>query len=246
MKLFRLLGVGAVLFLACLPAMAQSGRLDSLADRLVSQADELADRHYRDFSGSYRNSRADVETLYLSQQLSASANLFRRMVRDRRSESELRDALAVMADLSRRADRNNQQRSRLNDIQRTLDDISREIGNRGGGGGGGGRGDDGDYGGTSGTMRWRGRVDDEVYISIRDQTAEVRTIGGNEYFDATYNFSSPMPRRRGINVQVTKIKGRGDLRIIQQPSRDNNFTTVVQVLDKKGGADTYEFELRWQ
>lgn len=242
MKLFRLLTVGAVLLLVSLPALAQSGRLENLTDRLASQADEMADRHYRDFSGSYRNNRVDVETLYLSQQFGAAANLFRRMVRDRRSESELRDALAVLTDLARRADRNYLQRSRWNDIQRTLDDISREIGNRGGGG----RGDDDDYGRTSGTMRWRGRVDDEVYISIRDQTAEVRTIGGNEYFDATYNFSSPMPRRRGVNVQVSKIKGRGDLRIIQQPSRDNNFTTVVQILDKKGGPDTYEFELRWQ
>lgn len=225
------------------PALAQSYRLNSLSEQLATQANDLAERSYTDYSNNSFSNRGDVEALYLAQQFSASANVFRRMVRDSRRVSELRDAAQIMSELVRRAGGNFSRRNQWTSVQRTLDDILRELNviNSPGGGGGGGRGDDGR---TTGRVRWRGTVDDDVHLVIRDNQVEVRTIGGSPYYNATFNFTSPLPRRR-VNVSAVRLKGRGDVVVIQQPSRDNDFTAVVQIRDPSGGAREYEIEVSW-
>lgn len=232
-----------LLFLSAPATLAQSYRLNSLSEQLATQAEDLADRSYTEYGNNSLRNRNDVDALYLAQQFSASANLFRRMVRDSRRQSELRDAASVLSDLIRRANSSYSQRYQWNSVQRTLDDILRElnVGGFPGGGGGGGRGDDGRQ---TGRLRWRGMVDDIVNLVISDDRVEVRTLGGSEYNNATYNFTSPLPRRR-VNVSVVRLSGRGDVRVIQQPSRDNDFTAVVEIRDPKGGARDYEIEVTW-
>lgn len=207
----------------------------------------MAERSYTDYSDSSFSNKGDVEALYLAQQFSASATVFQRMLRDGRREAELKDAASILFDLARRAGGNYSRRNQWNDVQRTLDDILRELnvpGSPGRGDGGGGRDNDGGVGRTTGRVRWRGMVDDDVHLVIRDDRIEIRTIGGSEYSNATYNFTSPLPRRR-LNVIATKLKGRGEVRVIQQPSRDNDFTAVVQIRDPSGGAKEYEIEVTW-
>lgn len=246
MKSYRWLLVGLCLtLLLSVPVSAQSYRLNSLSEQLSTQAADLAERSYSDYSNSSVINRNEVETLYLAQQFSASANVFRRMVRDGRRQVELREAASILSDLLTRANRGFARRSQWGDIRRTLDDILRELnlGGLPGGGGGGGRDDD-DGGRTTGRVRWRGTVDDEINLVIRGDNVEVRTIGGSEYNNATYNFTSPLPRRR-VNVNATRLRGRGDVRVIQQPARDNNFTAIVQIRDPSGGARDYEIEVNW-
>lgn len=227
-------------------AQAQSYRLNSLSEQLSTQAEDLAGRTYSDYAESNFNNRSEVEALYLAQQFNASASLFRRMVRDNRRESELKDAASILSDLLSRADRGSSRRNRWGDVRRTLNDISQELNIRGGGGGGGG----GNWprpnndGRTSGRVRWRGTVDDNVQLVIRDEQIEVRTIGGSVYENGTYNFTSPLPRRRA-SVSVNKISGRGEVRILQQPTRDNDYTAVVEIRDPNGGAREYEIEVSW-
>jgi hypothetical protein len=230
-------------------AQAQSYRLNSLSEQLSTQANDLAERSYATYTNNSFSSRADVEALFLAQQFSASAAVFRRMVRDSRRQSELRDAASILSDLARRAGGGYSRGAQWGSVQRTLEDILRELnaGGIGGGGGGGGRGDrdnDGGGGRTSGLVRWRGTVDDDVHLVIREDQVEVRTIGGSPYYNATFNFTSPLPRRR-VTVNATRLKGRGDVRVIQQPSRDNDFTAVVQIRDSGGGAREYEIEVNW-
>lgn len=245
MKRYHWLFLGLCLtLLSTTPALAQSYRLNSLSEQLATQAADLAERSYADYGNSTFNSRAEVETLYLAQQFSASATIFRRMVRDSRRESELKDAAAILADLVRRGERNYSQRSRWNDVQRTLNDILSElnVSRFPGGGGGGGRRDDTPR--QTGRLRWRGTVDDDVQLLISESNVEVRTLGGSEYNNATFNFTSPLPRRR-VNVSAVRLKGRGNVQVIQQPSRDNNFTAVVQIRDPQGGARDYDIEVSW-
>jgi len=243
----RYLWLFAALLLAPLPAGAQSYRLDSLSEQLRTHAQDLAAQSYSDYSENSFNNRNEVEALYLAQQFSASADVFRRMVRDARRESELKDAASILSDLMGRADRGSSRRNRWGDVRRTLDDILRELNVSGGGGGGGGwpRPDDDSGGPTSGRVRWRGTVDDNVQLLIRDDRIEVRTIGGSVYENGTYTFTSPLPRRRGVSVTVNKLNGRGEVRVLQQPSRDNDYTAVVEIRDPKGEARDYEIEVSW-
>ncbi len=246
MKRYRLLSLClCLLALSATAAHAQSYRLNSLSEQLSTQANDLAERSYTDYTNNRFSNRSNIEALFLAQQFSASANVFRRMVRDSRRNTELRDAASILTDLSRRGGVGgySSRSSQWQDVQRTLDDILRELNTGGspGGGVGGGRGDDGR---NTGRVRWRGTVDDNVQLVIRDDNIEVRTIGGSEYSDASYNFTSPLPRRR-ITVSAVKIRGRGEVRVIQQPSRDNDYTAVVQVRDSGGGAREYELDVSW-
>jgi hypothetical protein len=245
MRFFRLSMLAVMLFV-CLPVvMGQARRVEDEADRLAQQTQDFATRSYSDFTSRERNARAAVDAMYQDQQLNAAAELFQRMVRDRRPRAELQEATAALSDMSRRVDRFNRQRALVIDIQRTISDIQRQL--NFGGGTGTGTGSGIGVGSMSGTMRWRGTIDDVSQLRIRDDSVQVVAIGGQEYSDGTYNFTSPMPSRGrgGVVVRLTKIRGRGDVRIIQQPSRANDYTTIVEVRDTDRGPSDYEFELNW-
>ncbi|MCI0422458.1 MAG: hypothetical protein L0312_25095 [Acidobacteria bacterium] len=226
------------------PLTTYALNLEDLSERLVRQTDSLAQRSYDNFSGRRNASRYDIEALYQARYLSASAEVFQRMVRDRRSESELRDAFTVLQDVLRGSGRYSFERRYWSDIQRTSEDLSRELNL-----GRPGRDDDrplwnDQEGRISGRLRWRGTVDGETDLLVRRSDVESRTLSGLPASGTTFNFTSPLPRRV-VEVRLEKKKGRGDVEIVQQPSRSNDFTVVVQIRDEKGGAGDYEFELRW-
>ena len=93
-------------------------------------------------------------------------------------------------------------------------------------------------------MTWKGRVDDDIRIIVRGGTAQVETLGGTPYYNATQKFTASLPPRR-VNVSLNVKKGRGEVFIEQQPSRENDFAAVVRIRDSRGGASEYEFELSW-
>ena len=181
----------------------------------------------------------------LAQQLEASARLFQQLLSDRRRDSELRDAAQILSDLSRRAPSFGSSSYLWRDVQTTINNIQREIGNVTGGGG-----YDPDDGynrpprPVSGRVTWRGTVDDEVQLTIQRRDLETRTISGSEFRNESFNFTSPLPNRN-VTVEVNKRKGRGRVTVIQQPTRNNDFTAVIQILDKESGNREYELDISW-
>jgi hypothetical protein len=93
-------------------------------------------------------------------------------------------------------------------------------------------------------MTWKGRVDDDVRITIRGGSADVETLGGTPYYDSQPSFSGSLPPRR-VTVRLNVRKSRGEVYIEEQPSRENNFAAVIRIKDSRGGASDYEFELTW-
>lgn len=239
----NLLVVVAILLFAS-PAFPQFGqsnnnRLTDLAARLSREAEQFADDNYNSYTNGTRNLRRDIEAVMASHQFAGASRIFYRMTVDRRQMADLRDAFDILRTLGTSVDRYNLQRSTWSNVQRLMSDISREL-NYGGGGGGNPYPDTG----RSGRMTWRGRVDDDVRIRIRGGSADVETIGGTPYSDSQPNFFNSLPNRR-VTVRLTQKRGRGEIFIEQQPSRENDFTAVVRIRDTRGGASEYEFELTW-
>jgi hypothetical protein len=239
-----LLVVVAILLFAS-PALSQFGqssnnRLTDLASRLSREAEQFADDNYSSYVNGTRNLRRDIEAVMVAHQFAGASRIFYRMTVDRRQIADLRDAFDMMRTLGASVDRYNLQRSNWSNVQRLMSDISREL-NYGGPGGGD---QNPDTGSRTGRMTWRGRVDDDVRIRIRGGTAEVETLGGTPYNDGQPNFYNSLPYRR-VTVRLTNTRGRGEIFIEQQPSRENDFTTIVRIRDTKGGASDYEFELQW-
>lgn len=83
-----------------------------------------------------------------------------------------------------------------------------------------------------------------MQISIRNRNARGTTVSGRGYNDDNFSFSGRAPRDRG-SASVDKRDGRGKIYIVQQPNRRNNFTTIVEIVDKKGGPDRYRFTVNW-
>jgi len=221
----------------------QAGRLGDLTNRLATDAVDFAESVYRNQSSLRGGGRSDIEAAMVAQQFAASAQLLNRMVNDRRRNQDLRDAFQVLQDLSRSVERYNVQRSSWFNIQRSMTDISREL-NVGNWNDNNNNNQYPDRGNSSGRMTWKGRVDDDVRIVVRGGTADIEIIGGTPYSNATQSFTASLPPRR-VNVSLQVKKGRGEVFIEQQPSRENNFAAVVRVRDPKGGASDYEFELSW-
>jgi hypothetical protein len=226
----------------------RNSRLSDAADRLATQTGDLSSRLYNDFRNRASNTRSDLDQLFLAQQLDSSARLFQQMVSERRRASELRDAAAILSDLSRRAPGFGSSSYLWRDVQTTVSTIQREAGTGGGYGG-----NNGGYDGydptpsrpVSGRVTWRGTVDDEIQLIIRGRNLETRAISGTEYKNETFNFTSGLPTRN-LTVNVDKRKGRGTVRVIQQPTRNNDYTAVIQILDKDSGAKEYELDIYWQ
>lgn len=239
-----LIAVGILLFASPgLSQFAPQGRLTDMAGRLSRDAGDFANSSYSNFTSNVRASRNDTEAVMLAHQFAGASQIFYRMVVDRRRNQDLRDAFDLLQNLARSVERTNVQQSNWSNIQRSLTDISREL-SYGGGGGGGGGGQVPDSGNRSGRMTWRGRVDDDVRIRIRGGSADVETIGGTAYYDAQPNFDNSLPNRR-VTVRLTQKRGRGEIFIEQQPTRENDFTAIVRIRDTRGGASEYEFELQW-
>lgn len=231
----------AALVLVAQPAFGQSNELRRLATQLASESTGFADASYNDYTRGFRIAGNDINAVMSAYQFTGAAQVFNRLVNDRRRNQDLRTAFNLLQNSAQAAAQNNQQRNRWNDIERLMSDIAREM-NYGDGGN-----DPFPYPGgdsRSGRMTWRGRVDDDVRIVIRGGTAQVETIGGTPYYDAATNFTAALPRRR-VNVTVVKRRGRGEVFVEQQPSRENDFAAVIRVRDSRGGAAEYEFDVSW-
>jgi hypothetical protein len=242
--IIRSLLVVVVILLFASPAFTQFGqsndRLSDLAARLSREAGQFADQNYNQYSNSSRNNRNDTEAVMVTQQFGAASQIFYRMVIDRRRNQELRDAFDLLSQLARLVERNNLQRSNWFNVQRLMSDVAREVSSDSSDGGG----QYPDNPGRGGRMTWKGRVDDDVRIKIRGGSADVETVGGTPYDNGQPNFFASLPNRR-VTVRLTNKRGRGEIFIEQQPSRENDFTVIVRIKDSRGGASDYEFELTW-
>ena len=93
-------------------------------------------------------------------------------------------------------------------------------------------------------FEWRGRVDGAEDILIRGRSVRVDHLGAKPIQYQDYRFSAPLPAR-AVEVELHPIEGRGTVRLMEQPSKRNDYTVVVRIEDRRGGASDYEFEVVW-
>jgi hypothetical protein len=91
---------------------------------------------------------------------------------------------------------------------------------------------------------WSGVVDDEAVIESRGETCEPQTLRGRPVTRDRYRFTRPLPAQRVI-VSLEETRGRGEVRLLEQPREDNNYTARVLIRDPQGGAGEYSFVLSW-
>ena len=98
---------------------------------------------------------------------------------------------------------------------------------------------------ASGKVFWRGNVDNKVRLTIKGDTLEQETIEGAEKPAGKFSFTAPLPEQ-AVTVQVSRKEGRSKkIKVIQQPTVDNDFTAIIEIHDEGGGARDYVLEIFW-
>ncbi|HEY2867121.1 MAG TPA: hypothetical protein VGJ02_08515 [Pyrinomonadaceae bacterium] len=96
----------------------------------------------------------------------------------------------------------------------------------------------------SGSARWRGRVDQDINVVISGGSITTEWVAGGQTIGELANVNGNLARRSGT-VRVRKLKGRGNVSVLEQPSWQNDFTAVIRIDDPKGGADYYDIQISW-
>jgi hypothetical protein len=90
------------------------------------------------------------------------------------------------------------------------------------------------------------QVDGEVEVAVRGDTVFIHTLSGRDAYDDGHSeCNAPLPRGpiEGFNFSVSER--RGDIVLLSEPSRRNNFAAVVRIRDSSGGQGRYRFRLTW-
>lgn len=96
----------------------------------------------------------------------------------------------------------------------------------------------------SGSVQWRGRVDQTVDIIITGDFVDSRDVSGSGMSVTSSRLTGYLAQRPG-RVNANKRDGRGQVSVIQQPSRNNNYTAIVRISDTDSGADNYSVDINW-
>ena len=98
---------------------------------------------------------------------------------------------------------------------------------------------------NSGHFQWQGLVDGTDNIRLQGSNVNVTHLSAGRIQQATHQLSAGLPYSP-VQVTMNKIRGRGQIRLLEQPTASNNYTAVVQVNDQAiPGSGWYEFTLDW-
>lgn len=88
-------------------------------------------------------------------------------------------------------------------------------------------------------------VDDEVHVYLRGDRVRFENLRGRRPYDAGTECSGPLPQGP-MRFRFRGIDGRGDVDLVEEPSRRNGYTSWVRILDRKGGGEEHHFRIYWR
>jgi hypothetical protein len=210
--------------------------------QLETAARDLSDKAQDLRNATINNPTANsVEINMAIGALAGSARAYSQAVAERRPDAELRSGAARLTDQMREIETLllNQRRN-LPDLWPTVQDHAVRVS------------DFYSLGYTvspgrtvsGGLLRWRGRVDGTEHVILRGNQVTIRHLAHLPVTNTSHDLSAPLPSR-AVSVRVHKVRGRGRVELLQQPSSFNRYSATVLVDDIDAGADFYEFELSW-
>jgi hypothetical protein len=94
------------------------------------------------------------------------------------------------------------------------------------------------------TISWSGQVDDTVIVRVHRDHVRTYALHGASPVNVTSNVFDPLPSSP-VHVWLTQVHGRGAIRVIQEPSFENDYTAVIRLKDRQNGPEYYSFVLKW-
>ena len=94
-------------------------------------------------------------------------------------------------------------------------------------------------------FEWAGRVDREVQVVMRGSQVSTRNVSNTETGRARTRVVMQLPRQDG-EVVAQVLNGRGNVDVVQQPTSQNGYTTILRIVDAGAGSDNYRVVTYWQ
>src|SRR5947208_1719192 len=89
------------------------------------------------------------------------------------------------------------------------------------------------------------QIDGEAEVSVEGDRVFIRTLNGRDGRDDGSECNEPLPRGDLRNFNYEVKDSRGEIVLLDQPSRRNGNRVVVRIRDSKGGEGRYHFRLTW-
>ena len=93
-------------------------------------------------------------------------------------------------------------------------------------------------------ITWSGRVNGEALVSCQAKVCSSTSSRGAPVAAEHFKFTRPLPDRP-VEVTLAQQEGRGEIRLVEQPSERNHYTVRVSIHDPQGGSSDYSFKLAW-
>ena len=89
------------------------------------------------------------------------------------------------------------------------------------------------------------QVDGQVEVAVRGEQVSIRTLSGRDARDDGSECNGPLPNRNIQGFRFEVVDSRGEIRLVGEPSRRNDFAAIVSIRDSAGGEGRYHFRLSW-
>jgi hypothetical protein len=86
--------------------------------------------------------------------------------------------------------------------------------------------------------------DSTVILYIHRDHIQVDTVRGHAPNDGNTTFDGRLPREP-VDVVLGNWNGRGYVRLIQQPTADNDYTAAIRIRDPQPGSGFYTVTVNW-
>ena len=102
----------------------------------------------------------------------------------------------------------------------------------------------GDYIGNAPALHWSGDVDTGVELVWRNGNVTQRMMRGGGVRNVSSSVSGNNMGTGAVSVNLRS--GRGNVEVVQQPSADNRYTTIIRIVDPAGGYGHYSLDAYWR
>jgi hypothetical protein len=99
--------------------------------------------------------------------------------------------------------------------------------------------------GTSGWCAVKVWVDDEAEFTLQGDRLTMRTLNGRAARDIATECGAPMPGSMEV-FRFKGIDGRGQVELVEDPSRTRNGRATVRIRDPRAGGEEFHYRLEWE
>jgi hypothetical protein len=92
---------------------------------------------------------------------------------------------------------------------------------------------------------WEGQVDGASLLRVRGNRIDLEERQGLPVQRQRFRFFERLPDSR-LSVRLAVVEGRGEVRILEQPRLENNYTLAVLIDDRQGGSSFYSLAFYWE